>query len=290
MLEGLSRKDKPEELADALSYLKDAFRRLDQFATVEKFLESGLFIELHARKAAMPAQLVKPELIYLSVAVGAKLQNRLEIWIRRLEHQCKSQRVDGKDSPRGRIMALLRGREECIDSVIATRRGGVGPAWTSPGARIAPAPEIGKLLQSNAKPRWKMPSFDIVFDRRSIALLASVLVIAGTTLLLLFQTGTVGRPELTALQQHDLAQISTLLVRGWIKGSDGERMLDAVASAGWETSRPASARRPPAACRGCSRRAASNMPASSLSAALVLQLVQVGARIQRSPPQAPDAR
>jgi hypothetical protein len=35
-----------------------------------------------------------------------------------------------------------------------------------------------------------------------------------------------------------LAQISTLLLRGWVKGSDGERALDAVASAGWEQLAP----------------------------------------------------
>jgi hypothetical protein len=233
MLEGLPRTGKREELAAGLSYLKDALGRLDQFATVEKFLESGFFIELHGRKAAMAAQLVSPEFIYLSVAVSAKLKNRVEIWIRRLEHLCKSQRVDGKESQRARIMDLLRGQEDCIESVTVTRPGALSPARMSPGPRFAPAAETGRVLRGNASRRWKMPSFDIAFDRGLIALLASLLVIAATTLFLLFQTGTVGRPEIRALQQPELAQISTLLLRGWIKGSDGERVLDAVASAGW---------------------------------------------------------
>jgi hypothetical protein len=237
LIGGLPYKAKEQELLEALDYLRESIARVRQLGSAEEFFESGFYVDAHGYKVTMRDQLLVPEFLYFSVVLNATVHNRLEAWISDLERLHSSNQLRQEGSAREQIMRGLRAQEEAVESALGVKR--------RPPA-MAARPELAKSdagENASEKPRPKKKEkkkkararIEIVWDRNMITAVVSLVVILGVTGFLLNHTGVVGKPAVHAMTTGELKQVSSLLARGWIRGSGDERRLNgSIFANGWE--------------------------------------------------------
>lgn len=225
---GLPRKANEQETAEAVAYLQDALVRVSS-VTQEEFFDSGVFIDVHGYKVSMRDQLLAPEFVYLSVLINAAVHNRLEAWIADHERLYRGNQLTSEGSPREQIMRRVREAEDAVDDLFSVKRRGPVQARAGEPAKPAPAPAKKKGKEKKQKKlRGLLPELDIVVDRQLKMLIGSLVVIVATGITIAFQTGAIGKQELRALEDGEIAGISPLLASAWIAGSGDTSRLDAI--------------------------------------------------------------
>ncbi len=230
LIGGLPRKIKEDELNESLEYLHEMRERLGTLTTHEQFFD-GFFLDLHGYKVSMREQLVCSEFVYLSVWLNVEVANRIDAWIADLEHLYDSNQLTSEGSPREQITRRLHEQETAVDDSFGVIRRPPPQPRPEP---IKAAPAAKRSTNKNERTRaW--PQLSIVIDGRVIRLALAVVVILCTATYLAVKTGAAGAPAVRALSHDQLSALSPLLVRGWIKGTDEKRYLDAaVRRSAWQ--------------------------------------------------------
>jgi hypothetical protein len=137
--------------------------------------------------------------------------------------------LTAEGTPREHLLRRLREQEEAVEDSLGVKR--KPPPVAAKAEPAKPAP-----VAKRAKPQKKAQATQrFVVDRRVVMLALSLVVIVATGTFLGFKTGMVGLPVAEALTAQKLAQLSPLLVRGWIRGEKADRHLDALVQvAAWQ--------------------------------------------------------
>lgn len=222
LLGGMPRKQKEGELSEALAYLRQMLERLLGLSAPDEFFEGGWFLDTHGYKVSMRDQLLSPEFVYLSVLIDVAIHNRLEGWIGERERLHDAKQFTAGGSPREQMMRRLQEQEEAVDDIFGVKR------RPSPQTRSSEPPKAAPVLRSSKPPPAKRKQNGVTIDRSLTLMVGSLLVILISGGVLAFEFGLVGVEEHQALDAKDLAELSPMLARGWIRGSEGHRRLDGM--------------------------------------------------------------
>ncbi|MDD9939152.1 MAG: hypothetical protein OXT09_36530 [Myxococcales bacterium] len=220
---GLPHKVNDAELADALNYLRDALKKLQQFTAPEGFFESGYYLDVHGYKVSMRDQLLNADFLYLSAAINAKLHNLLETWIAEREEMHQANRLTREGSPREQIMGLLREQEETVDNIFGVKRQRPDRATGTKREKG----EDGKTKKRKKKKKKAKKSLNIALDRTFAKVTILAAVILGVAGFLLVETEAVGGPSLETVPTATLKKHSDIVLRAKIQnpGESGHVFL-----------------------------------------------------------------
>ncbi|MGD8858569.1 MAG: hypothetical protein PVI30_01060 [Myxococcales bacterium] len=232
LIGGLPHKVDRDELQQALTYLRDALTRLESYRTPEDFFDSGYFLDVHGYKVSMRDQLLNADFVYLSAAINAKLDNLLEHWIGEREASHESNRLTQEGSPREQIMGQLREQEQAVDNIFGVKRQRpkrkVSAREKAETERRA-AEGQAKAARRRKHKKKKLPRINIAFDAQLAKLIVATLLAVGAIGFVLTQTGAieVSTPPKTLVGKQ-VHEISPMLVRGILRGPEGDRNIEAL--------------------------------------------------------------
>jgi hypothetical protein len=222
---GLPFKAKEQELEEAMVFLTDALDRLGKLRDQEAFFDSEFYIDVHGYKVSMREQLLSPSFVYLSVAINARLHNRMEQWIASMERVHNTNQLTQEGSPREQLTRRLREADDAVNSIFNVKLR-TAPA---PVARIdskAPPQEL-KKTPSKRVPK-KAAKLGIGMNRRLLALLVMLAIILGSGGYLAYRTGLVTLEERRDVPAKQLKQISPLIFRSFVTGAGKDQRFEGV--------------------------------------------------------------
>ena len=235
LIGGMPDRAAPDE--EAIAHLQDAITKLDEIQSAQEFFDSGFYLDNHGYKVSMRDQLLAPDFLYLSVAFGAKVENRLEEWIRGVDGHQPGQERSATSNAREGIRRLLEEQERAVDEIFGAMRGSAQPAEVverkPPPKKAAPEPETS-LADRIAE---RIP-IRIAMDRQTAAVGALAVVILGVLAWVLITTRTVdvGQATSVPLTTEELQAYSPMLLRGYLVTSGDDRTLQAsIRDTAWAT-------------------------------------------------------
>lgn len=232
LIGGMPDRAPPDE--EAVIHLQESIAKLDDIHSAQEFFESGFYLDAHGYKVSMRDQLLVPDFLYLSVAFSAKVESRLEAWIRGVEGRGSGQAAAASSTREG-IRRLLEEQERAVDQIFGAMRGGAPPVEVverkPPPRRSVPEPEatLGTRIAARIPIR-------VAMDRNTAIVAGLAALILAVFGWVLTQTGTVtvGQAQVTPLTTEELRGYSPVLISGYMIVSGGERTLQAsVADAQW---------------------------------------------------------
>jgi hypothetical protein len=230
LIGGMSRRVDAAELEESLQHLHEMLARLGRIASLDEFFD-GFFLDLQGYKVSMRDKLSSPEFVYLTTLVNARMANRVDAWVAELERNHDPALLTAEGAPRERTLRRLREQEDEVDDSFGAKRRPRAQAARAEPAKPVP-PQKRSATKSKSASRFR-PA--LVVDRQLVMLLGALLAIAGASTFVAFKTGSVGKPVVVALNSQKLGAFSPLLVRGWLRGSGDDRLLDAsVRPATWQ--------------------------------------------------------
>ena len=240
LIGGLPRKQRQQELDEALDYVHEAGKRIGELRNADELFDSGLFADLHGYKVSMREHLLSPEFIYLSVLVEVRLHNRLQRWIASQERLHDKNQLKAEGTPRKHMLRRLEMERDDVDGRLGGKTRFLGAGAITDEAPTPP-PQKRRAAQPDRPSALQRFLSNLQLDRSMALGVGALLLIVGSALFVGSTLGVVGGTEIRSLTPQELPEVSPLLTGGLVEGSgDAQKLRGWLASKRWTALNPRS--------------------------------------------------